>query len=245
MILDMYRYIKGIGQLFQSSIFQVRCRLCENDLVYDGEYAICNSCKNEIRPIHKPVCCRCGTILENRSNLCGNCILQPPEFKKHISYAFYEGNIRDLILLYKYREVEPLKNLLAKYYLELFERNFNERFDFIIPVPPDKERKREFNPILEIARILSKKSGIKLHSRNLVKVKKTPPQVGLSKAERIRNLDGAFKLKDPKKIKNKKILLIDDVFTTGTTIKKCSSVLKRKGATVNAMTLARSVSLFS
>ena len=144
--------------------------------------------------------------------------------------------------MYKYNGVERLKYLFVDYYMELFKEKINENFDYIVPVPPDRIRKREreFSPILEIAKILSRRLEIPLASRNLIKIKKTLPQAGLTRAKRIANLDGAFKLKHPEKIKEKKLLLIDDVYTTGTTIKKCAQLLKKQNADVIALTLARS-----
>jgi ComF family protein len=144
--------------------------------------------------------------------------------------------------MYKYKGVERLKLLFVDYYIELFEEKINEDFDYIIPVPPDRgrKRKREFSPIFEISKILSRRLGIPLSSGNLTKVKQTLPQAGLTRAQRITNLDGAFKLKHPEKIKSKKLLLIDDVYTTGTTINKCAQILTKQKADVVALTLARS-----
>jgi ComF family protein len=145
-----------------------------------------------------------------------------------------------LILKYKYKGIEKLKRLFVDYYIELFEEKINEDFDYIVPVPPDRGRKREFSPILEISKILSRSLGITLSAGNLIKVKQTPPQAGLTRAQRITNLDGAFKLKHPGEIKGKKLLLIDDVYTTGTTINKCAQLLLKKNADVVVLTLARS-----
>jgi ComF family protein len=142
--------------------------------------------------------------------------------------------------MYKYKGIEKLKRLFVDYYIELFHEKINENFDYIVPVPPDRGRKRELNPILEISKILSRRLGIPLSSGNLVKVKQTLPQAGLTRAQRITNLDGAFKLKHPDKIKGKKLLLIDDVYTTGTTINKCAQLLFKQKADVVALTLARS-----
>jgi ComF family protein len=178
--------------------------------------------------------------MDNDYDRCGECILNPPPFRKHVSYSRYQGLLKDLILLYKYSGVEKLKNLFVDYYIELVNDVINEDFDCIVPVPPDKSRKREFGPILEAAKILRQRLGIKLLPGHLVKIKETPPQAGLSKAKRIRNLDGAFKLEFPREIKGKKILLIDDVYTTGTTVSKCAQLLSKHAADVAAITLARS-----
>jgi ComF family protein len=111
----------------------------------------------------------------------------------------------------------------------------------MVPVPADRGRKRELNPILALCKRLSRNLGIPLMRKNLIKVKRTEPQVLLSQARRLKNLDGAFRLKDPAAVRKKRIVLVDDVYTTGTTIKKCTQLLKKAGADVVAITLARSI----
>jgi ComF family protein len=165
----------------------------------------------------------------------------PPLYRKHFSFSIYDGVLKDLILLFKYGEIKKLKNLIAAYYSEIFNKKICEEFDFLIPVPPDKNRKREFNPIFEIAKVLSKSINVRLLSNRLLKIKKTEPQAGLSRSKRLKNLDGAFVLKKPNRLKGKKVLLIDDVYTTGTTIKQCTKLLIKAGADVVAITLARSI----
>ncbi|MCP5107575.1 MAG: ComF family protein, partial [bacterium] len=99
----------------------------------------------------------------------------------------------------------------------------------------------EFNPVLELAKILSRRFEIPLLGNHLVKHKKTLPQAGLSRSKRLTNLDGAFKLAVAPSLKGKKVILVDDVYTTGTTIKKCTELLNKQDAEVTALTLARSV----
>ena len=237
-------YMMELGRIIKSAIFQTTCKICENFLVFREESILCNDCFNDVEPINDNICKLCGKIIGRGPEMCGECIIDPPPFDRHISYSSYTGTVKEMILLFKYHEINKLKKTVAGYYYELFKRRIiskNENFDFIVPVPNDRSRKREFNSIHEISRILSKKLGIRMLTGNLIKVKKTPPQVGLSLENRKKNLDDAFELKNPSEVRNKKILLIDDVYTTGTTIKKCSEPLKKEGARVFVMTLARSV----
>ena len=234
-------------KIIQFSIFIDRCKLCENDLVLAHEKSICSDCKEKITALPSHVCSHCGRPLWNDATRCGECIVNPPLFLRHISYGRYDDVLKELILKFKYGRVDNLKHLLAGFYLEILnkhilEKESKEHFDFIIPVPPDMGRRREFNPILEMAKIFSKHSGIPLLPRRLVKIKKTLPQAGLSRSKRLINLDGAFKLTStPPSLAGKKVLLIDDVYTTGTTIRKCTLLLVKEGAAVVALTLARSV----
>lgn len=254
----MKRMHKWFGGIFRElpravrlSIFLCQCPLCGNDLVLEGEEAICRECREKISlqgvnaPV-SPVCPVCSRPLGYESERCGECLTAPPLFRRHVSYGRYEEELRELILRYKYGGVEKLKHLLAGFYVEVYQRkiaiNESRGFDFIIPVPPDIGRKREFNPVSEIVKIFSKRLNIPLLAGYLVKVKKTLPQAGLTRSQRLINLNGAFRLKEPAlSIKGKRVLLADDVYTTGTTIKKCTELLIKAGADVVAMTLARSI----
>jgi ComF family protein len=236
------RWFKESFHIAQLSIFLSSCKGCGEPLVFSDEarVCVCRECRAAITLNRDPRCRICGRIMGNDYDRCGECTLNPPPFRIHVSYSRYHGLLKDLILVYKYSGVEKLKNLFVDYYIELVNDVIDGDFDAIVPVPPDRSRKREFRPILEAAKILCRRLGIKLLSRHLVKIKETPPQAGLNKAKRTRNLDGAFKLKSPREIKGKKILLIDDVYTTGTTLGKCALLLSKHAADVAAMTLARS-----
>ena len=245
--IGIHRWYRQLKCIVQVSIYLPTCKGCGNQLVFAEENLLCKDCRQEIADIRYHdswlnLCQSCGRTLHHQYERCGDCILQPPPYGKHRSYSRYQELLRDLILMYKYKGIEKLKFLFVDYFLELFAENIDENFDYIVPVPPDKGRKqkREYNPILEITKILSRRLKIPLSSRNLIKIKQTPPQAGLTRVQRLTNLDGAFKLKHPEKIKGKKILLIDDVYTTGTTINKCAQLLVKQKADVTALTLARS-----
>lgn len=227
--------------IFSLSLFYSRCRNCGNDLVYRHERVICEDCERTIEMNSQPNCSVCSRPMDQWHHLCGECLVHPPAFRKHVSFSIYDGLIRELILAYKYGGIEPLKFLFSKHYFQLFEEQVAESFDYIIPVPPDKGRKREFHPIHEVAKLLSKQLNIPFLGKCLVKVKKTQPQAGLSRAKRLVNLNGAFSIRQPDRVEHKKILLIDDIYTTGTTIKKCTELLVSLHADVVAMTLARSL----
>jgi ComF family protein len=143
-----------------------------------------------------------------------------------ISYGLYEGILKEAISQFKFhglrRLSQPLGLLLSG--LEI------SKADAIVPVPMTARglRQRGFNQSLLVASALSKKMGIPLYLDSLFKIKETPPQVGLSAAERRSNLTGAFTAKGD--LKNICILLIDDVVTTGATAAACSKALLKAGA---------------
>lgn len=231
----------AVRHLIRISLFQPCCACCENLLLFKREKRICHACRDQVAYYDLPVCRKCGKAIGDDLVLCGDCLIDPPPFRKHRSYARYDGVLKEMILCYKFKGNDGLKNNLAGYLVELYRRQDERGIDWIIPVPEDRGRKRKAGPVRGITKKMSRKLKIPMMDNNLVKVKKTVPQVGLSQARRLRNLDGAFDIKNPRILKNRKILLVDDVYTTGTTMKKCARPLKKAGAEVVGMTLARSV----
>jgi len=134
---------------------------------------------------------------------------------------------------------KPLSLLLYETFKEL-----KEPVDLIIPIPLTRKRllERGFNQSLLLAKELGIRTGLKVKGDILIKVKETPPQTSLGSKERRSNLKGAFFLKEPSLVFGKRVLLVDDVFTTGSTLREAFYVLKQAGAkTVMAVTLARSL----
>jgi len=232
---------RELFNLIRVSVYESGCACCQSVLVFKDERLVCRTCRSQIQPFFYPVCRLCGKTIGEKSELCGDCSIIPPPYRKHVSYTRYEGIVKELIISFKFKGLEPLKTVFEEILVELFQARINEHFDWIVPVPADRGRKREINPNLILSRSISRRLGIPLMAKNLIKVKKTEPQVLLSQARRLRNLNGAFAVKKTSVFKNKKVLLLDDVYTTGTTIKKCAIPLIKAGADVVAMTLARSV----
>jgi ComF family protein len=229
----------GLWQIIEAGLYSARCRHCGLDLVDPEEKIICSDCRQRIFLSTENQCPKCGKFLPDGITTCGSCLLQPPPFIRHVSYAAYEDTLRAVIILYKYGEVEPLKKFLTSLYLEIIKKKLPAVFEAVVPVPADRERKHGFQPVRSLARLLARELRIEFLPDLLLKKKSTPPQVGLSQAQRKANLDGAFALASKKKLAGKKILLIDDVFTTGTTISKCAAILSKSGARVTAITLAQ------
>lgn len=152
-------------------------------------------------------------------------------FDEHIYFFKYDGIIRKMILNYKFKD----KSYLYKTFTNFIIKNDKfceilKSYDIIIPVPISKKRNKQrgYNQSLLIAKELSKKSGIKLEKNCLIKYKDIIEQSKLNKEERQKNIQGVYKLENKEKIKNKRILLIDDIFTTGSTVNECSKTLKQE-----------------
>ena len=221
-------------------LFRPRCRNCGLDLVRLEEKIICSNCRQKIRLNSENQCRTCGKFIPDGVETCGACLLQPPPFTRHISYAAYEGTLRAAIILYKFKEVEALKTFLTSLYLEILKKKLPRQFHAVVPVPVDRERRHGFMPVWTMGRLLARELKIEFLPSLLQKIKSTPPQVGLSQAQRKNNLNGAFAIAEKQKLAGKTILLIDDVTTTGTTISKCAAILKKNGAQVTVLTLAQS-----
>ncbi len=230
-------------------LYPAQCRHCGESLdPADGHY-ICKTCWQEIQPIKKPYCETCGHPLDPNAALpevipsCSNC----PEnlsFRKVRSAATYESAAGAAFRLLKYHGktimAEPLASLMIETMSTLFGM---EDYDYIIPVPLHKRRRRKrgYNQVELIGERLSRATNIPMESHCLVKIVNTPPQVGLSYKERQGNVRGHFDITDPFKLTGKRILLIDDVYTTGATASESARTLLRKGKPryVDVFTLLR------
>lgn len=231
------------------------------NLLYPTTCAICNqktlnhfcpTCWDKIELLKPPLCPKCGrpfssevTLLRSPDHLCYECREIKTYFDKAIAIGPYDGTLAEAIHFFKYGGKKGLARPLGKIMIEYINSNsslFPAEPVEALPVPlhPKRLRQREFNQSLLLAKEISKALGIPLIPDNLQRIRWTRPQIELKGEERLKNVKGAFKVKNPKKIEGKSILLIDDVYTTGATVRECSKVLKKAGADkVYVLTLAR------
>ncbi len=209
-----------------------------------GNRFFCLECESKIKPVLPPFCPLCGRPYHlGEMHLCGECLKDTPFFKAARSVFFYEGPVREAIISFKFKENIALRKFWVREIL-FFLGSFLQKIkpEVILPVPLHIKRLRQrgYNQSLLIAKDLAAKLGLRCEARVLRKVKATPPQVGLTAAERERNVRGSFAVKKKERIKGKCVLLIDDVFTTGSTVNECARVLMQAGAkAVFVITLAR------
>lgn len=151
--------------------------------------------------------------------------------------------MRDTILLLKYQRVKALIPSLGGLLLKYCQRNLKtDDFDLVLPVPLYRSRKkeREFNQAEAFARIIGKHFSLPVSNENLLRIRDTRKMSGLNLKERRRNVKDAFLVKRKEEVKNKRILLIDDICTTGATVDECSRILLQAGAReIIVLTLAR------
>jgi competence protein ComFC len=186
-------------------------------------------------------CIVCGDNYIGVCPICLSKIVRVKEDSKIYSYAYYSGVIKELVLNFKYKRIFLAGNILADFLYELIkENNIEADGIFFIPCSKSAVKKRGFNQCEVIARILGDKLDIPVY-KDILKAKKTKEQKTLTKEERYENIIGAFKVKTDKNIKNRKIILIDDVITTGATLLECEKILKENGAKeINILTVAKS-----
>jgi len=176
--------------------------------------------------------------------------LRPP-FERAVAYGSYDGGLRDLIHLLKYQQVRPAAAVLGRMLAEVIaslEANLPAGLIAIIPVPlhERKRAQRGFNQSELIARaalkLLARPERFQSLPGGLVRCRETESQIGLTRHQRRENLRGAFAVADPGQIVKRNVLLVDDVFTTGTTASECARVLRRTGANrVYVATVARTL----
>lgn len=200
------------------------------------------------------VCGMCGRI--NKNNLCPECKIKLKEITKaniikvknknftYLAYLFkYDGIIREKILKYKFKD----SAYLYKTFSEIIIKNkkmcgFIKKYDIIIPVPIHKKRYKErgYNQSELLAKEIAKILEIPMEKHVLIKALNNTPQSKLSKQERKNNAIGVYKTINNQKIINKKVILVDDIYTTGSTANECSKMLKQAGANeIAVLTIAK------
>ena len=218
--------------------FPADCKVCKELLIWNENY-ICKSCFDKIEPIKPPLCIKCGKRIPG-GIICLSCRSRRIYFEKARSYGGFSGVLKEAIHLLKYDKKLILADKLANLMdgtLDLFEAEFH----YLLPVPihKKKQKKRGFNQTELFCDFLSKNRGIPVLS-GLIKETDTPQQVGLDHIARMQNVKGSFRWKgDKRQIEGKRLLLIDDVMTTGSTVNECSQILMVEGAeSVYVLTLA-------
>lgn len=189
-------------------------------------------------------CIRCRTPFLNEkpldeAGLCRLCSAGVTGFDAAYSYGAYDGRLRELIHLFKYDRIRTLAKPLGVWLSGAFPRD--QRFDALVPAPLHWTRmmRRGFNQSGLLAKEVSRNTGVPVE-RLLTRRKRTATQALLTNAQRRTNVAAAFRVTDPLKVDGKRLLVIDDVMTTGATSSACSAALKRAGAArVSVLTLAR------
>ena len=250
----------GAQSLF-SVLFPSDCRICGFPLLNVSRLPVCPECLAGIHPVKGRVCSICGERVlasyaekdDDGLRRCPVCRRIDRPFERAVAYGSYEGALRELIHLLKYNGVRPAASVLGRMLAESVSRlepAFEQETVFVIPVPlfKAKRRQREFNQAELIARAAVRLLGARFHLKPdiLQRTRDTHSQIGLTSHQRRENLRGAFAVARAQEVTGREVLLVDDVYTTGTTATECSRVLRKAGASrVWVATVARTLKLAS
>lgn len=213
-------------------IFPRRCPICSDIASPRGEL-ICKECRTKLYPIDEPKCLKCGKPIEDmEKELCFDCERKKHHYLKGYGLFVYKGDIKKSIANFKYHN----KKEYARFYVEEFLLKYSEEIERIkpdafvpIPIHRNKKNKRGYNQADVLAKEIGERLKIPVLSNLLIRDKYTLPQKQLNDKERLRNLEKAFSLSQEAKHRFpgdlKKIVLVDDIYTTGSTIEVCTNVL--------------------
>jgi competence protein ComFC len=246
-------WLSGASDALVSVFFPAGCRLCERVLVHASTVPICEECLGSFAAVGGAVCERCGQPLaawslgvarEERGPetlVCPECQTREYGFERARSYGLYKAGLVRAIVLLKFERMEPLGRWFAGRLAEVVRREALAA-DVVVPVPLHRQRERErgYNQADLIARPLARKLGLPYRAVLLVRTKPRPDKHILSLEERWDSVRGAFATRPGTQVDNLRVLLIDDVMTTGATLDACARALRGAGAkSVIGLTIAR------
>lgn len=204
------------------------CKKCENKIDYINPVFKCKTCLKQIPA--------------SNSRMCGFCMSQKPQYSRLISCLSYKGWIKNTLRLYKFHNRPDLHIGYSKLACEILERD-GVFFDAIVCVPLHKNKllERGYNQSALIAKNIAKYFEVPFYEDLLVKIKDTKTQSDLTYKERIKNVKGAFSVKCPDRICGRTVLLVDDIYTTGSTMREVSKVCAPFADEIIAFTIARGI----
>ena len=239
-LLAQLEPLRAVASLFYPPL----CVICSENVGH--EKYLCAACEEKAPRIRPPFCDKCseqfdGAISGNFS--CANCAHRRLYFDAAVSCYRSRGIVRHLVHQFKYGRQFHLRHPLADWLGETLHdpRLRDRRFDMIVPVPlhPARERERGFNQAQVLAELLMRKTSVPVRTA-LERIRYTTTQTAFDRAERMENLRDAFRLRASVNVQDLRVLLIDDILTTGSTLSECARVLRKAGAfSVHAATAAR------
>jgi len=241
--------VAGLWSAFVDLVYPPVCCHCR---ATTGGDDFCHACTERIRWAESPVCSHCGVPFRtrgDRDHLCGGCTADPPAFGTARAAAIYDASdpadqpLKSVLQRYKYNRDVGLAAPLARLLQQRCPLDV-AKYDVVMPVPLHltRLRWRGFNQALLLARRIARQHGRRVDPFSLERSRATQPQVELDERERRHNVARAFRVSHPDKVRDRRVLLVDDVYTTGSTVNECSRVLLKAGArSVDVLVLARAV----
>ncbi len=240
---------RKVLDLFWSAVFPRVCAFCEKEEAGPKESFICLKCRSlpkAVQRVRPPYCKVCGMEYDGAITVdfaCSNCMDLDLEFDSAQAAAHFKGLVRETVHRFKYQGHEWFEPFLAELLIEaaMPELKFAPA-DVVTPIPlhPNKKRLRGFNQAERLAERLAKAVDLPHDPGMLARVRETEPQALLERTERQKNMKGAFQYAGKVNLRGQRVILIDDVLTTGVTASACARELKRNGAgEVRVWTVAR------
>jgi ComF family protein len=246
--------IRGMRAAIASLVFPAPCRICARMLDTGDRLPLCQDCVAVLRQsLPRPVCAKCGRPVVPAaveaavsSRLCHVCRREVYDFDLARSFGAYTPAMARAILLLKYGEMTPLGGWFAGLLAQVVEEErVALQADAVVPVPLHAVRLRErgYNQADLIARPLARMLGLPFRSYLLVRTRPRPDKLRLTRRERWETVRGAYAAREGAQVDKLRVLLVDDVFTTGATLDACSRALRKAGAAqVLGLTVARAAS---
>jgi len=234
---------RTLGALFDL-LLPPRCPACRTIVRDDGSF--CAPCWATLRFITAPVCARCGVPFEvdhGPGTTCGACLKDPPRFEAARAALVYHGAARRVLLGFKHGDRDHLVRLMAPQMVRV-ARDWLGPEAVLVPVPLHRWRlwRRGYNQAALLARAVGRASATPLAVDALIRRRATAMSTGMTRGQRAKNVRGAFQVPHPAQIAGRRVILVDDVLTTGATVAACTRVLLRAGASrVDVLTWARVV----
>ncbi len=256
------RWLAEAGDAVVSILFPAGCRLCEGLLTRASRVPICDACLASFTPLQGRICEICGATFETSfgesepttevegsegtdRQICRICASRPYAFERARSYAQYQEALVRAIITLKFERIEPLGKWFADRLAEMVRAEPELlHADIVVPVPLHQQRLRErgYNQADLLGRPLAKRLGLPYRAVLLTRTRPRPDKHILTSRERWESVRGAFATRPGSQVDNLRVLLVDDVLTTGATLDACAKALRAAGAkSVIAVTVARAV----
>ncbi len=227
-------------------IYPEVCQICHKSRAPMEDGLVCGACRSQVRFIQPPFCDRCGLPFEGEIThtfQCTNCRELDLHFTSARSAVVLKTVVSEAMHAYKYNRAMWFERFLAGLLLQKAVPVLRaQTWDLIVPVPlhPTKLREREFNQAARLAKHLGAALNLRVDERSLQRVTATQTQTRLSRADRAKNVRGAFAMRKGVRLASKRVIVLDDMFTTGATTSDCARALRGAGAAeVCVWTVAR------
>lgn len=237
---------RDLSRMVLDLMLPPRCHGC--GVIVQTDATLCPACWSALSFVGRPQCERCGTPFEFEAatgSVCGGCLASPPVWRRARSAVRYDEASRGMILRLKHGDDTGVARLFARWMTTAGGELFAEA-DLLVPVPlhPARLFRRRYNQSALLAAEIARLSGVPAGLDVLRRVRRTPSQGGLDRSGRSRNVKGAFRVRRSRRaaLKGRRVILVDDVLTSGATATACTKALRAAGvASVDVLTVARVV----